>query len=138
MTKIAIIHYSMYGHVATMSESIKKGVLAADPTIQCDIYQVPETLPDDVLQKMYAPPKGDYPIISKDQLSEYDGFLFGISGRYGMISAQMKVRSNQQTSISSFDHINFHINLRFFTSSLNYLGIYGYDWIIVDVGCVSW
>lgn len=29
MTKIAIIHYSMYGHVATLSESIKKGVKAA-------------------------------------------------------------------------------------------------------------
>jgi NAD(P)H dehydrogenase (quinone) len=90
--KIAIIHYSMYGHVATMSESIKKGVLAADPSIQCDIYQVPETLPDDVLAKMYAPPKGDYPVITKDKLPEYDGFLFGISGRYGMMSAQMRVR----------------------------------------------
>jgi NAD(P)H dehydrogenase (quinone) len=91
MTKIAIIHYSLYGHVATMSESIKKGVLAADPTIQCDILQVPETLPDDVLEKMHAPPKGDYPIVEKDMLPQYDGFLFGISGRYGMISAQMKV-----------------------------------------------
>jgi NAD(P)H dehydrogenase (quinone) len=92
MTKIAIIHYSTYGHVATMSEAVKKGVLAADPDIQCDIFQVPETLPADVLEKMYAPPKGDYPIITKDQLPEYDGFLFGVSGRYGMMSAQMKVR----------------------------------------------
>jgi NAD(P)H dehydrogenase (quinone) len=91
MTKIAIIHYSLYGHVATMSEAVKKGVLAADPSIQCDIFQVAETLPDEVLEKMYAPPKGNYPIISKDQMPAYDGFLFGISGRYGMISAQMKV-----------------------------------------------
>jgi NAD(P)H dehydrogenase (quinone) len=92
MTKIAIIHYSMYGHVATMSEAVKKGVLAADPSIQCDIFQVEETLSADVLEKMYAPPKGDYPIITKDDLPGYDGFLFGISGRYGMISAQMKVK----------------------------------------------
>jgi NAD(P)H dehydrogenase (quinone) len=91
MTKIAIIHYSMYGHVATMSEAIKTGVLSADPTIQCDIYQVPETLPDEVLQKMYAPPKGDYPVITKEQLTEYDGFLFGIAGRFGIMAAQMKV-----------------------------------------------
>ena len=90
--KIAIIHYSMYGHVATMSESVKKGVLAADPTISCDIYQVPETLPDDVLEKMYAPPKGDYPVITKEKMVEYDGFLFGVSGRFGMMSAQMRVR----------------------------------------------
>ena len=91
--KIAIIHYSMYGHVATMSESIKKGVLMADPSIQCDIYQVPETLSDDVLEKMYAPPKGDYPIMTKEKMVEYDGFLFGVSGRFGMMSAQMRVRS---------------------------------------------
>ena len=91
--KIAIIHYSMYGHVATMSESIKKGVLMADPSIQCDIYQVPETLSDDVLEKMYAPPKGDYPIMTKEKMVEYDGFLFGVSGRFGMMSAQMRVSS---------------------------------------------
>ena len=90
MTKVAIIHYSMYGHVATMSESVKKGVEAAGVT--CDIYQVAETLPEEVLGKMHAPPKGDYPIMTAEKMLEYDGFLFGISGRYGMISAQMKVR----------------------------------------------
>jgi NAD(P)H dehydrogenase (quinone) len=91
MTKIAIIHYSMYGHVATMSEAVKKGIESTG-TATCDIYQVPETLPDAVLEKMHAPPKGDYPIITADQMTEYDGFMFGVSGRYGMISAQIKVR----------------------------------------------
>jgi NAD(P)H dehydrogenase (quinone) len=90
MTKIAIVHYSMYGHVATMSESIKKGVLAAGA--ECDIFQVPETLSDEVLGKMHAPPKGDYPIITAEQLPEYDGILFGIAGRYGSAPAQMRVR----------------------------------------------
>ena len=62
MTKIAIIHYSLYGHVAQMSEAVKKGIESTGAT--CDIYQVPETLPDEVLAKMHAPPKGDYPIIT--------------------------------------------------------------------------
>lgn len=91
--KIAIIHYSMHGHVATMSESIRKGVLSADPTIQCDIYQVPETLPAEALTAMHAPPKGDYPIITKEKMTDYDGFLFGIPGRFGMMPAQMRVRA---------------------------------------------
>jgi NAD(P)H dehydrogenase (quinone) len=90
MTKIAIVHYSMYGHVATMSESIKKGVLEAGA--ECDIFQVAETLPEEVLGKMHAPPKGDYPIITADKLPEYDGILFGIAGRYGSAPAQMRVR----------------------------------------------
>lgn len=95
MTKIAIVHYSLYGHVATMSESVKKGVLAVDGVECCDIFSVPETLSDEILAKMHAPPKDEtkYPVIaSADVLKEYDGILFGISGRYGMVSAQMKVR----------------------------------------------
>ena len=91
MTKIAIIHYSLYGHVATMSEEVKKGIEEAGAT--CDIYQVAETLPDEVLKTMGAPAKADYPIITADKMTEYDGFMFGLSGRYGILPAQMKVRS---------------------------------------------
>lgn len=92
MTKIAIIHYSMYGHVATMAESIKEGVMASGvKNVSCDIYRVEETLPDEVLAKMHAPPKGDYPVITAEKMTEYDGFLFGISGRYGTSSAQTQV-----------------------------------------------
>jgi flavodoxin len=89
MTKIAIIYYSTYGHVATMTESVKKGIEATGAT--CDIFQVPETLPEEVLAKMGAPPKKDHPIITTDQLVDYDGFIFGCSGRYGTFPAQMKV-----------------------------------------------
>jgi NAD(P)H dehydrogenase (quinone) len=81
MTKIAIIYYSTYGHIATMAESVKKGLEAGGAT--CDIFQVAETLPEDILGKMGAPPKKDHPVISADTMTEYDGFLFGISGRYG-------------------------------------------------------
>lgn len=88
--KIAIVHYSMYGHIAQMSEAVKKGIEAAGA--KCDIYQVPETLSEEVLTKMGAPPKGDYPIITPAELENYDGIIFGISGRYGMMSAQLKVR----------------------------------------------
>lgn len=88
MTKIAIIQYSMYGHVTKLSESVKKGLEAGGAEV--DIFQVPETLPDDVLAKMGAAPKPDFPIITPDKLTEYDGFMFGISGRYGQVSAQIK------------------------------------------------
>ena len=87
--KICIVQYSMYGHITQMSEAVKKGVEAAGAT--CDIYQVPETLPAEVLEKMHAPPKPDYPIITPDKLTEYDGIMFGCSGRYGSYPAQMKV-----------------------------------------------
>ena len=91
MTKIAIVYYSMYGHIATMAEEVQKGI--KEGGAECDIYQVAETLPEEVLGKMGAPPKKDHPIITTDKLTDYDGIIFGISGRYGQYSAQIKVRN---------------------------------------------
>ena len=51
--------------------------------------QIPETLPDRVLEKMKAPPKAnDVAEIKPEQLSEADGFLFGFPSRFGMMPAQ--------------------------------------------------
>jgi NAD(P)H dehydrogenase (quinone) len=99
MTKIAIIYYSLYGHIATMAEAVKKGVEASGAT--CDIYQVSETLPEEILTKMSAPPKKDHPIITADQMLDYDGFIFGLSGRFGTFPAQIKVRSTSALQHSS-------------------------------------
>jgi NAD(P)H dehydrogenase (quinone) len=89
MTKIAIIYYSTYGHIATMTDAVKEGIEATGAT--CDVFQVPETLPEEVLGKMGAPPKRDDPIMTADKMVDYDGFIFGCSGRYGTFPAQMKV-----------------------------------------------
>ena len=51
---------------------------------------MPETLPEEVLQKMHAPPKLDIPLIEPAQLAEADCILFGFPTRYGMMCAQMK------------------------------------------------
>ncbi|KAG7371753.1 TrpR binding protein [Nitzschia inconspicua] len=88
MTKIAIVYYSLYGHVATLAESVAEGIKAGGADV--DIFQVAETLPEEVLGKMGAPPKKDHPVITADKLKEYDGVMFGISGRYGSYSAQIK------------------------------------------------
>lgn len=89
MVKIALIHYSLYVHVAKLSEAIKKGVESTGAI--CTIYQVAETLPGENLEKMHAPPKGDYPIMTAAKMEDYDGYMFGLSGRFGMVPAQMKV-----------------------------------------------
>lgn len=89
MTKIAIVYYSMYGHVATLANAIKEGVESVEGAT-ATIYQIAETLPESVLEKMYAPPKKDFPIITPDLLKEYDGVLFGMPTRFGTVPAQVK------------------------------------------------
>jgi NAD(P)H dehydrogenase (quinone) len=40
---------------------------------------------------MKAPPKSDVPIITPNELTEADGFLFGFPTRFGMMASQFKV-----------------------------------------------
>lgn len=86
--KVAIIIYSMYGHIAKLAEAEKAGIEKAGG--KADIYQVPETLSQEILTKMHAPPKPDYPVITVDIMPTYDAFLFGIPTRYGNFPAQWK------------------------------------------------
>jgi NAD(P)H dehydrogenase (quinone) len=86
--KVAIIIYSMYGHIAKLAEAEKTGIEEAGGKV--DIFQVAETLPQDILTKMNAPAKPDYPIITPDILTTYDAFLLGIPTRFGNMPAQWK------------------------------------------------
>ncbi|KAF7292123.1 flavoprotein [Mycena indigotica] len=86
--KVAIVIYSMYGHITKMAEAVKAGVEQAGGSVT--IYQIPETLPQEVLTKMYAAPKPAYPIITPDELATFDAFILGIPTRYGNLPAQWK------------------------------------------------
>ncbi|KAG9153320.1 hypothetical protein Leryth_018028 [Lithospermum erythrorhizon] len=87
--KLYIVYYSTYGHVLKLAEEMKKGAESVDG-VEVKLWQVAETLPEEVLGKMYAPPKGDAPIITPDELAEADGYLFGFPTRFGMMPAQFK------------------------------------------------
>ena len=52
--------------------------------------QVPETLSIEGLRKLRASIKSDVPIITPNEPSEADGFVFGFPTRFGMMAAQFK------------------------------------------------
>jgi len=87
--KIYIVYYSTYGHVEKLAEEIKKGAASVEG-VEATLWQVPETLPEEVLTKLYAPPKSKVPTIEPQQLADADGLLFGFPTRYGMMAAQFK------------------------------------------------
>lgn len=88
MANVAIIIYSMYQHVATMAEQVKAGVESEGSS--ATIYQVAETLPEEVLTAMYAPAKKDYPIATPEILAAADAVIFGFPTRFGAMPAQIK------------------------------------------------
>ncbi|KAI0512954.1 minor allergen Alt a 7 [Xylaria bambusicola] len=88
--KIAIVFYSMYGHIAKLAQAEKEGIEKAGGSV--DLFQIPETLSADVLAKMHAPGQSaDIPLLEDPAvLEEYDAFLLGIPTRYGNFPAQWK------------------------------------------------
>lgn len=85
---VYIIIYSLYHHVYKLSLSVKQGLESKG--VEVKLFQVPETLSDDILVKMQAPPKLDLPYITIDKLAEPDGIIFGFPTRFGALPAQMK------------------------------------------------
>lgn len=87
MVKVAIITYSLYGHIDTLAKALQKGIETAGG--KADLYRVEETLSDEILEELHAPEKSsDIPIMTPEKLVEYDAFLFGIPTRFGALPAQ--------------------------------------------------
>lgn len=59
--------------------------------VDYNIDRVPETLTEDILKLVRAPPKPEYPIATLDTMREHDAFLFGVPTRYGNMPVQWKV-----------------------------------------------
>lgn len=91
--RVLIVFYSTYGHVETLAKSILEGVNSIEG-VKGELWRVPETLNEEVLKKLQAPPKtSEIPEMTYDKLSELeaaDGILFGTPTRFGMMAAQMK------------------------------------------------
>ncbi|GAN10597.1 protoplast secreted protein 2 precursor [Mucor ambiguus] len=90
MTKpvVYIVLYSLYQHVYKLSQSIQQGL--EEKGVEVKVFQVAETLSDEILSKMQAPAKPDLPIMTVDKLAEPDGIIFGLPTRFGLFPAQIK------------------------------------------------
>jgi NAD(P)H dehydrogenase (quinone) len=89
--KVCIVYYSMYGHIKTMADEIASSIKEAGVAV--DVFQAPELLPTEVLEKMGAARKPSDPVMDYSKVSslaDYDGFMFGIPTRFGGPAAQMK------------------------------------------------
>ncbi|KND01390.1 NAD(P)H:quinone oxidoreductase, type IV [Spizellomyces punctatus DAOM BR117] len=84
---VYVVIYSTWGHIKTLADSVVKGL--REGGVNAELYQVAETLPQEVLDKMHAV-KFDIPVLSPKDLVKADAFIFGIPTRYGVPAAQVK------------------------------------------------
>jgi NAD(P)H dehydrogenase (quinone) len=91
--KVLIVFYSTYGHTYKMTEAVAEGVKEITGT-EVDIRRVPETLPEDVLEKMGAVGAqkafSHVPVCTVDELAEADAIIFGTPTRFGNMCGQMR------------------------------------------------
>ncbi|KAG9056527.1 hypothetical protein FS842_010364 [Serendipita sp. 407] len=86
--KIAVIYYSMYGHIRGMAHAAVEGAKAKGATVT--LLQFAETLPQEVIAKMHGGPKDEsVPIVKPNDLTEFDGYIFCFPTRYGRAVAQV-------------------------------------------------
>ena len=91
--KVLVVYYSMYGHVHRMAEAAGEGARGVENT-EMEMRRVPETLPQEVLEKMGAIEAQkafeSIPICTVDELVSADAIIFGTPTRFGNMCGQMR------------------------------------------------
>lgn len=91
--KVLIVYYSMYGHIYRMAEAVAEGAKEVKGA-EVQICRVPETLPEEVLQKMGAleaqKALAYVPVCKIDDLPSADAIIFGTPTRFGNMCGQMR------------------------------------------------
>ena len=91
--KILIVFYSTYGHVYKMAEAIAEGAKNVNAA-EVEIRRVPETLPQEVLEKMGAVDAqkafSHIPECTVEDLPKADAIIFGTPTRFGNMCGQMR------------------------------------------------
>jgi NAD(P)H dehydrogenase (quinone) len=88
MTKILVLYYSSYGHIAQMADAIAEGARSAGATV--DVRRVAETAPFEVAQAAGFRVDESHPVLDDvNQLAQYDGIIVGSPTRFGRMASQM-------------------------------------------------
>ncbi len=88
MSRILVLSYSSYGHLAKMADAVAEGVRGAGH--ECDVRRVPETAPPEVAKAAGFVADESHELISGiDALPGYDGIVIGAPTRFGRMPSQM-------------------------------------------------
>ncbi|OMJ25719.1 NAD(P)H dehydrogenase (quinone) FQR1 [Smittium culicis] len=87
---VFVVYYSAYGHLRTVVDKIGEGLKSTD-LVNVELRQFPETLSQEVLEKLHAPPKDvSVHTFTLDEFEAGDAFMFGFPTRFGTAPEQVK------------------------------------------------
>ena len=108
--KVFVIYYSMYGHVEKLARQALHGLEKAGASGK--LYQFPETLSPELLKKLHAAPRpADVSVIKPEELSQADGFLFGMPTRFGNNCLTLRLHNLNIFIFLSLTHTHTHLGI---------------------------
>ncbi len=88
MSKILVLYYSSYGHLAKMADAVAEGARSAGADV--DVRRVPETAPAEVAAAAGFVADTSHPLLEDvNELANYDGIIVGAPTRFGRMASQM-------------------------------------------------
>lgn len=91
--KALVMFYSTYGHTWQLAEAVKEGI--HEVTQDVTLKRIPELLSDSVLKALRAlefQKKIEHvPVVSMEELADYDLLFFGSPTRFGNMIGQMRM-----------------------------------------------
>ncbi len=88
MSKVLVLYYSSYGHIAKMADAVAEGARAAGAEV--DVRRVRETAPEEVAKSAgFQVADHHAELTDPNELTNYDAIIVGTGTRYGRMSSQM-------------------------------------------------
>lgn len=88
MTKVLVLYYSSYGHVAALAREVAEGARSAGA--EATLRRVPELSGDEPASAPAGAAHDSVPLATVDELPTYDAIVIGTPTRFGNMAAQMK------------------------------------------------
>ncbi len=88
MTRILVLYYSSYGHIARMTDAVATGARMAGADVM--IKRVSELVPEEIARKSGYVLDQTAPIAEPADLVNYDAIIIGTPTRFGNMASQMK------------------------------------------------
>ena len=113
MTKVLVLYYSTYGHIAQMADAVAQGAREAGAEVH--IRRVP-----DLVGTVVARPEAPAALI--DELAHYDAIVIGTGTRFGRMSAPMAAFLDQAGGLWATGKLNGKVGAAFTSSATQHGG----------------
>jgi NAD(P)H dehydrogenase (quinone) len=120
MAKVLVLYYSTYGHIEQMANAVAEGARAAGAEVA--VKRVPETVPEEVAKNGHFKLDQHPPVVTVDELPDYDAIIVGAPTRYGRMPSQMAAFLDQTGGLWARGALNGKVGAAFSSTGTQHGG----------------